>query len=127
MDGSVQAWQMTCLCDGHNRGKHCTKELSVAKAGSEEMCLRMLKTWITISHRAASKDAHHVLFSEVEAMKSPTGFCLPGMAALDALAPASPAAMFAAAPAVVEAGQAAAEAAPHTAKRRRLNCKTDAS
>ena len=60
-------------------------------------------------------------------MKSPTGFCLPGMAALDALAPASPAVMVTAAPAVVEAGQAAAAAVPQAAKRRRLNRKTDVS
>jgi hypothetical protein len=83
------AWQMTCTCDSHNLLSKCTKEYSVAKAGSEDICVRRLKTWIlrSIARRCVNRDSHRLLFDDEIALLE--GSDLPSMQELDNAAPGS--------------------------------------
>ena len=60
--GVTIAWQMSCVCGAHNILSRCSREYSVAKAGSEDMCLRKLKTWILSAHMFPNRDAHRKWF-----------------------------------------------------------------
>ena len=62
--GVTIAWQMSCVCGAHNILSRCSREYSVAKAGSEDMCLRKLKTWILAAHMFPTKDAHRKWFDD---------------------------------------------------------------
>ena len=62
--GVTIAWQMSCVCGSHNIISRCSREYSVAKAGSEDMCLRKLKTWILSAHMFPRKDAHRKWFDD---------------------------------------------------------------
>ena len=94
-DGSVIAsWQMSCNRSGHNDGIECTKEYGVRRASSESLCLRRLKCWIVMAHKAADKAAHHKLFNHIEKLKdSPGPDGLPCEEELDGLAQESQASM----------------------------------
>lgn len=61
--GSVIGFQMSCKMDGHDK---CTKEFSVAKAGSETSCSRMLKTWQLWGVTAPDRESHRELWKTVE-------------------------------------------------------------
>ena len=53
IDGSLSGYQMKC-----REHRACTKELAFRVAGSEEDCLRMLKTWALWGFTVTSKVAH---------------------------------------------------------------------
>lgn len=50
--------QMLCSRPEHNIKKKCTKELSFGVAGGQNICRRMLKSWIVFGSSVSSRDEH---------------------------------------------------------------------
>ena len=63
--GALSGYQITCKLRGHVR---CTRERSfINGGGSEDSCLRLLKTWVVWGLACDSADQHKVLMPIVEA------------------------------------------------------------
>ena len=54
----LSGYQMFCSRPEHNVERRCTKELSFGVAGGEDVCRRMLKSWIVFGAGVSSRDEH---------------------------------------------------------------------
>ena len=59
-DKVLSGFQMTCMQPSHNKGRKCTKEVSFGVAGSENICRRMLKSWIVYGASVRTRDDHMI-------------------------------------------------------------------
>ena len=83
---SAQSWQVLCDNPDHNREGRCTKEHRVATAGSEDVCIRRLKTWVVRGRTPGGTRAdHRKLWKQILDLSDGNG--LPTMSELDAAAP----------------------------------------
>ena len=79
-----QSWLMVCDHPDHQTDGRCAKEYRVAAAGSEDVALRRLKTWILWGRRESvmTRADHKKLWKDILELDDDNG--LPTMSALDA-------------------------------------------
>ena len=88
MTQTADGWQATCLHPAHAGGLvKCTKTRSNAAAGSEDLCVRQLKTWVLLGG-CADKNDHFRAWSHVLALTKHNR--LDSMGDLDRLRPPAP-------------------------------------